>query len=207
MWLWKFPAALEPVRADLVKSGCISCLGPQGPWVAERLIGMHEFPGEMHLEGKASMVQDAVRNATLGAEGEVDTELHQHILRSTRVWTSDGADLDVGHALVAKGCCFSGLVCHAWDESHSAGRLLASALKHDKEVSEVDRLLVTGKRPYSLAKFVSTSGVFRKRFTDAQVKDGVAFVRNFGWAPQRFQSRARPYAPGFPLFWSLTKNN
>ena len=193
MWLWKFPAALEPVRADLVKSGCISCLGPQGPWVAERLIGMHEFPGEMHLEGKASMVQDAVRNATLGAEGEVDTELHQHILRSTRVWTSDGADLDVGHALVAKGCCFSGLVCHAWDESHSAGRLLASALKHDKEVSEVDCLLVTGKQPYSLAKFVSTSGVFRKRFTDAQVKDGVAFVRNFGWAPQRFQSWARPY--------------
>ena len=28
--LWKFPAALEPVRADLAKSGCISCLGPGG---------------------------------------------------------------------------------------------------------------------------------------------------------------------------------
>ena len=191
--LWKFPAALEPVRADLAKSGCISCLGARGPWVAERLIGMHEFPGEMHLEGKASMVEDAVRSATLGTEGEVDTKLHQHILRNTRVWTSDGADLDVGPAL-ATGGCFSGLVCHAWDESHSAGRLLASALKHDKEVVEVDRLLVTGKKPYSLAKFVGTSDVFRRKFGDAQVKEGVAFVRNFGWAPQRFQSRARPYA-------------
>ena len=30
--LWKFPVALEPVREDLVKSGCISCLGPRGPW-------------------------------------------------------------------------------------------------------------------------------------------------------------------------------
>ena len=60
--LWKFPAALEPVRADLVKSGCISCLGARGPWVAERLIGMHEFPSQMHLEGKASMVEDAVRS-------------------------------------------------------------------------------------------------------------------------------------------------
>ena len=139
------------------------------------------------------MVEDAVRNATLGTEGEVDTELHQRILRGTRVWTSDGADLDVGHAL-AKGGCFSGLVCHAWDESHSAGRLLASALKHDKEVVEVHRLLVIGKQPYSLAKFISTSDVFRKKFGDAQVKEGVAFVRNFGWAPQRFQSRARPYA-------------
>ena len=104
---------------------------------------MREFPSEMHLEGKASMVEDAVRNATLGTEGEVDTELHQHILRGTRVWTSDGADLDVGHALA--GGCFSGLVCHAWDESRSAGRLLANALKHDKEVVDVDRLLVTGK--------------------------------------------------------------
>ena len=74
---------------------------------------MREFPSEMHLEGKASMVEDAVRNATLGTEGEVDTELHQHILRGTRVWTSDGADLDVGHALA--GGCFSGLVCRAWE--------------------------------------------------------------------------------------------
>ena len=86
------------------------------------------------------------------------------------------------------------LVCTAWDESHSAGRLLASALKHDTEVIAVDQLLVTGKKPYSLAKFVSTSDVFRKKIGDAQLKDEVAFVRNFGWAPQRFQSRARPYA-------------
>ena len=163
--LWKFPAALEPVRADLAKSGCISCLGARGPWVAERLIGMHEFPSEMHLEGKASMVEGAVRSATVGTEGEVDTELHQRILRGTRVWTSDGADLDVGHALAKGG--FTGMVCHAWDESHSAGRLLASALKHDKEVVEVDRLLVIGKQPYSLAKFVSTSDVTRKKFGDA----------------------------------------
>ena len=36
--------------------------------------------------------------------------------------------------------------------------------------------------------------VFRKTVGDAQVADGVAYVRNFGWAPQRFNSRARPYA-------------
>ena len=172
-------------------------LRSSGPWVAERLIGMHEFPSEMNLDGKASMVEDMVRSAMLGTDGEVDTELHQHILRGTRVWTSDGADLDVGHALAKGG--FSDLVCHAWDESHSAGRLMASALKYGKEVIEVDRLLVTGKDPYSLAKFVSTSDVFRKKFGEAQVTEGVAFVRNFGWAPQRFQSRARPYARVPPL--------
>ena len=35
----------------------------------ERLIGMHEFPSEMHLNGKASMVEATVRNATLGTDG------------------------------------------------------------------------------------------------------------------------------------------
>ena len=57
-----------------------------------------------------------------------------------------------------------------------------------------DQLLVTGKKPYSLAKFLSTSLVFRKTVGDAQVNDEIAFVRNFGWAPQRFNSRAKPYA-------------
>ena len=74
------------------------------------------------------------------------------------------------------------------------GRLLASALKHDKEVVEVGRLPIIGTRTYSLAKFVNTSDVFHKKIGDTQVKEGVAFVRNFGWTPQRFQSRARPYA-------------
>ena len=54
---------------------------------------------------------------------------------------------------------------------------------------------MTGKKPYSLAKFLSTSMVFRKTVGDAQrVEDDIAFVQNFGWAPQRFNSRARPYA-------------
>ena len=130
-----------------------------------------------------------MRNATLGTEGEVDTELHQHILRGTRVWTSDGADLDVGHAL-AKDGCFGGLVCHAWDESHSAGRLLANALKHDKEVLEVDRLLVTGKKPYSLAKFTSTSDVFRKKVGDTQWKRVLPLCSILGGHPSA--SRAGP---------------
>ena len=105
---------LKPLHADLDKGGCISCLHAWGPWVIEQLIGMHEFPGQMHLEGKVSMVEATVRGMTLGANREVDAELHQ-------VWTSDGADLDVSHALVARGCCFSSLLCHTCDESHSAG--------------------------------------------------------------------------------------
>jgi len=142
--LWKFPAALQDQRGDLEKRGCISSLGERGPWIAERLIGMHEFSNEMDTDGKASMVEAAVRNTTVQTGGEVDKDLHQQILQGTRVWTSDGADLDVGLAF-AGGRHFSSLVCHAWDESHGAGRLLANAMKHDAEIEAVDRLLVTVK--------------------------------------------------------------
>ena len=114
------------------------------------------------------------------------------MLRNTRVWTSDGADLDVGLAL-AGGRGFNSLVLHAWDEAHSSVRVLANAMKYDAEIEVVDCLLVSGKKPDALAKFVSTSDVFRQKVGDAQAAVGVSFVRNFGWAPQRYQSRARPY--------------
>jgi len=189
--LWKFPDCLQYQRGDLEKGGGISCLGERGPWIVERLIGMREFPNEMDTDGKASMVEAALRNTAVKPGGEVDGDLHQHMKRNTKVWTSDGADLDVGLALAGGG--FKGLVLHAWDEAHSSVRLLANAMKYDAEIVVVDCLLVSGKKPYALAKFVSTSDVFRKKVGDAQADAGVSFVRNFGWAPQRYQSKARPY--------------
>ena len=63
--LWKFPAALQYQRGDLEKGGCISCLGERGPWIVERLIGMREIPNEMDMDGKASMVEAALRNTTV----------------------------------------------------------------------------------------------------------------------------------------------
>ena len=36
--------------------------------------------------------------------------------------------------------------------------------------------------------------MFRKKFGDAQAAAEAAWVKNFGWEPQRYQSRARPYA-------------
>ena len=110
---------------------------------------MREFPNEMDMDGKASMVEAAVRNTTVQPGGEVDRDLHQHMLQRSRVWASDGADRGVGLALNG-GRCFSSLVCQAWDESHSSGRLLANAMKHDAEIEEVDRLLVTGKKKQAL---------------------------------------------------------
>ena len=186
--VWKFPAKLKHRQSTL---GQMESLGRKGPWIVSRLVGMRELSGEMGLDGKVHMVEAAVRELARKQNGTIDVDLHQHVSERVRVWTSDGADQDVGLALSGG---FSHLAFHAWDESHSAGRLLQHALRHDAEIKLVDELLVTGKKPYSLAKFLSTSDVFRKKVGDAQAEQDVAFVRNFGWAPQRFQSRARPYA-------------
>ena len=83
--MWKSPAALQHRRGDIEKGGLVSCLGECGPWIVERLIGMREFPNEMDLDGKASMVEAALRNTAVKPGGEVDRDLHQHMLRSTRV--------------------------------------------------------------------------------------------------------------------------
>ena len=120
-----------------------------------------------------------------------DVELHKHVCAEARAWCSDGADLGVATAASAT---FPGLRFHAWDESHSAQRMCSNAMVDDDEITTTDKLLVTGQKPYSLAKFLSTSMAFRKKMGDAQLADEVSFVNNFGWAPQRYNSRARPYA-------------
>ena len=152
---------------------------------------MREFPQAMDSDGKVAMLEESVRRACQSVTGDIDVKLHQHVRTQARAWCSDGADLGV--ATAASGS-FPGLKFHAWDESHSAQRMCSNAMVDDDEITMTDRLLVTGKRPYSLAKFLSTSMVFRKKVGDAQLADEVSFVRKFGWAPQRFNSRARPYA-------------
>ena len=192
--LWSLPSFLKHLPSHGEPAGWLRQLGPRGPWIVERIIGMQEFPHDMGCDGKASMLEACVRRACLAIGGELDTKLHQHVREQTRAWCSDGADLQVP---LAASASFPGLAFHAWDESHSSQRLLANAMtavEDDEEIVITDKLLVTGKKPYSLAKFLSTSIVFRKTVGDAQMEDDIAFVKNFGWAPQRYSSRARPYA-------------
>ena len=126
----------------------------------ERLIGMREFPRAMDCDGKASMLEDCVRRACQTAGGELDVELHKHVVKETRAWCSDGADLGVPLAATAT---FPHLAFHAWGESHSAQNIFEKPLKEDAEITTTDSLLVTRKKPPSLAKFLSTSTVFRNR--------------------------------------------
>ena len=154
---------------------------------------MREFPQAMDCDGKATMLEDCVRRACQTAGGEVDVDLHKHVREETRAWCSGGADLDVPLAATAT---FPRLAFRAWDESHSAQALLRNSRKEDAEIMITEGLLVTRKKPPSLAKFLSTSTVFRNTVGLQQQEHDIAFVKNFGWAPQRFSSRARPLSHG-----------
>ena len=189
--LWSMPKALDFLLSYGTNAGWLEQLGPNGPWIVERLIGMREFPRGMDCDGKATMIEDCVRRACQTAGGELDVKLHKHVRAETRAWCSDGADLDVP---LAASSTFPGLTFHAWDESHSAQALLNNSIKQDAEITETESLLVTRKKPPSLAKFLSTSTVFRNTVGLQQQDSDIAFVKNIGWAPQRFNSRARPLA-------------
>ena len=203
--LWSMPASLDSALAHGVQGGWLEKLGPRGPWIVERIIGMQQFPQEMDGEGKAAMLEACVRRACLTFGGDLDTKLHQHVRDQTRVWCSDGADLKVPWIASAY---FPGLAFLAWDEAHSAQKVCQGSLQFDPEVVKADKLLVTGKRPYSIAKFLSTSQVFKQNVGDKQWEADIAFVENFGWAPQRFTSRAKPFGRlsrrWGPIFDALT---
>ena len=190
--LWNLPASLKGLVEHGEQAGWLEVLSDKGPWVVDRIIGMQEFSNAMDCEAKAAMLHQCVHRACISNTGEVDKATFQKVQQKTRVWCSDGQDLPVP---LAASAVFPNCVFHAWDESHSSQRLCANAMKDVPEADYVDQLLVTGRKPYSLAKFVHTSQVMQNKVDNAQqAQETVAWVKNFGWAPQRFNSRARPYA-------------
>ena len=110
----------------------------------------------MDCDGKVAMLEACVRRAC-APTGDTDVKLHQHVCCETRAWCSDGADLGVP---LAASASFPNLTFHAWDEAHSAQRMCANSMTDGDEITVTDKLLVTGKRPYSLANFSSTSMIF-----------------------------------------------
>ena len=152
---------------------------------------MREFPQEMGSDAKVAMIEDCVRRACRAPGGYIDVKLHQHVCAGTRAWCSDGADLGVATAASAT---FPGLRFHAWDESHSAQRMCSNAMVDDEEITITDKLLVTGKKPYSLAKFLSTFMAFRQKMGDTPLTDEVSFVGNGGFPPA-VQQQGKTHCP------------
>ena len=93
--LWKFPASLRVYKENVSSFRWIEELGPQGPWLVDRVIGARDFPTDMGTANKAEMLEDCARRAAVSAAGEVDTKLFAHMKKQTCVWTSGAADRDV----------------------------------------------------------------------------------------------------------------
>ena len=199
MVIWKLPRPFSWLLQPGQESPWLVQLGGRGPWLAERVICMREVPGELDTAGKVDMVAQCVLRACSQTSGAVDVELHKRVSANIRAWASDGADRGVGDAATQN---YAGMVFREWEESHSAAKLLEHAVKNHDEARLVDGLLISGvenapqitpgKRPMSLGKFLTTSEVFKNKCNAAQRHAGIALCANFGYAPQRYVSRARP---------------
>ena len=181
--VWRWPRGVP--RAPLPK-GVTALNGDRGPWLVDRIAGAPQLGADHTAAAKTRSTLTAVRSATR-------TEQSQKNLRQTmRFFAGDGA----GDAqLVGKSLPrhFPGLRFRMWDTSHANVLVLKNSLGGDPELDMVDQLLVSGKEPPSLSKFLSTSGRFRETFKQEEADDLVAILAHFGWAPQRFTSKVRPY--------------
>ena len=115
----------------------------------------------MDTEGNASHIREALRRTALGADGVLGVDLHSKLCSRTLMWASDGADRAVGMA--ATVFC-PNMVFREWGECRSAVKSLPHSVEAVPEAKRLDTLLVSGRDPPSLTKFISASDVFCKRF-------------------------------------------
>ena len=139
----------------------LEVLREKGPWMIDRLMSARELPDDMDTEGTASHIREALRRTALGADGVLDLDLYSRLCSRTLMWASDGADRAVGMA--ATVFC-PNMVFREWGECHSAEKSLPHSVEAVPEAKRLDTLLVSGRDPPSLAKFISTSDVLCKRF-------------------------------------------
>ena len=196
--VWKFPKHLPWLLQPGLEFPWLLQLGKQGPWLVQRLIGARELPAELDTDGKAAEVRECVRRAVFHIPEKNEVDMFGAVCNRVLSWASDGADRSVGELAVRD---FKNMAFREWEESHSGVKLLPHALAADEEFSHVENLLL------SVAKFLSTSDVFRRRFGDSLLRSTVSWIQNFGWAPQRYTSRSRPLSREArrwePIFESL----
>ena len=70
----QLPCRLQHWLSYGKQAGWLQQLGPRGPWIVERIIGMQEFPNDMGSDGKVSMLEECVRRSCLAIGGDLDTE-------------------------------------------------------------------------------------------------------------------------------------
>ena len=181
--IWTLPhggledGKLRPGVRDLGSGGKHS----KGPWVAWRLLTLSDCGSHHGAEHKCELIDGAVRAGAAAA--------HDSVRKHVRFCASDGAADARNTGKLYEGinpaCAFQVV-----DPGHYHALVGKWATAGDEEIELVEGLLVNDK--INVAKFLTTSERFRSKFKDESIKDGLAPLEHFGWAPQRRSSKARP---------------
>ena len=187
MWhlvLWRWPSGVSKTP---LPSGVTALNGERGPWIANRIAGAPQLGADHSGAGKTRATIRAVHSS---AQSE---ECKGHLRETLQFSASDGA-ADAQLVSQSLPVHFPALRFRCTDTSHANMLVLKNAFGGDPEIDMVDQLLVSGKKPPSLSKFLSTSGRFREMFKEEEAQDAVQVLAHFGWAPQRYTSKVRPYS-------------
>lgn len=180
--LWRWPPGLP---TDPPIHGLKSLNNGKAPWVACRFAVLTELGADHGADALLHSFESVLSK-------HADDEEHlRSLAEKVRFLITDGArdELSAGRKFMAQ---YPSTKFHLVDECHTAMLALKKVLAADPEIELVERLLVSGKKPYSVAKWLSTSGIASSYFKDEERADAVAVLENLSWAMQRFDSRKRP---------------
>lgn len=184
MVLWRWPPGLS---TDPPVHGVLSLNNGKAPWIVCRVAALTELKADRGADALLDSLE-----STLCKHSQDENNLKDI---AGKIWfvTTDGAadELSAGRKFMNK---HRNVRFHFTDECHTAMLALKKVLSADPEIEEVERLLVSGKRPYSVAKWLSTSDICAAHFKDEERADAVSVLENLSWAMQRFDSRKKPLA-------------
>ena len=185
MVVWKLPRCVEAALDGLLPRGVLA-LGPRGPWCVDRLACLASLGSDHGAGAKKAIMRECL------AKVSPDPATFKLASKVLRFYASDACPTEVRAAELSQMEDFPNLKFHSADASHGSLVALKTAFRSDPEVALVDELLISGKKPPSLAKLLRTSSKMQSFFKEAELSEAVAVLSHFGFAPQRFDSRKVP---------------
>ena len=125
-------------------------LGPKGPYIACRLLGLGKYDEELDAHAKKQNFLDKLEETCQG-----NAVRKAHCLQIAQFWVTDGAkdERNVGHLLHRDDA--PNMKFRFVDDPHCKQTVLKHVFENDAELEELDHKLVKGER--SLARYIQNS--------------------------------------------------
>lgn len=179
--LWSWPRGLNRTQSG------VECFGQEdaGPWLVSRVAALSSLKSDHSAAAKCAAAEEAI------ASNCPSSDAFAHAQQVLRHYISDNANdaVQTGQLLQRK---FGQLQFMAQGAMHSAALVLKTTLASDPEIELVEQLLVSRKKPPSLARLLTQSERFRAEFGERQREAGVKALTHLGWRPARVDSKKKP---------------